>query len=202
MHRLDMERAGFRIGGKGHTWADLVPVCGRCERLYLAGDDDGLNDLRDGNWPDGDAAAHEYLSRSLDAFRHADLGAIPLAEWWPPGVAELVADGFTPLEDLTGDLEIAAQWPESDRRAVPETRAGWDALWHDGRCWLVRSPWTSIAVTDVIALLWQWIADHERPRAGGVPADEDLEHQQLVRQFLHAGEEWALEFKRTKGDPV
>lgn len=200
MHQLDMEKAQFRIYGKSHTWADEAGLCDSCEQLYRAGDDAGLNLLWDRTWPDADAGVQD-LHNSLDAFRRSDVGAIPLSEWWPPGVAELVADGFVPLEDLTGNLEIAAEWPELYRRSVPETRPGWDEVWQDGQCWLVRSPWPSMPVTDVVTLLWRWISAHQPPRSGPVRPEDEEVRMVLVRQFLQADEDWAVAFKRKQSGP-
>lgn len=50
----------------------------------------------------------ESVRRPLVAMRRADQGAISVAEWRPPGVAELVAQGVAPPEGLTGNLEIAS----------------------------------------------------------------------------------------------
>ena len=78
---------------------------------------------------------------------------------------------------------------------MPETRFGWEDVWDDSQCWLVRSPWRGISVTEVVALLWQWVFDHQPPRSGPVRAEDQEERRVLVRQFLHADETWALAFR-------
>jgi hypothetical protein len=40
-----------------------------------------------------------------------------------PGVSELMAAGFTPLEQVTGFVRIGEAWPEAHRREVAETRS-------------------------------------------------------------------------------
>lgn len=190
VHWLDVENVEYAP-------RDIAPACVRCERLYQAGDDDALVAVRERAWEQVQPGVDYNLRIRLAACRRADLGAIPLTEWWPPGVAELVARGFTPLEDLTGDFEIASEWPEPHRRWVPETRSGWEEVWDDGRCWLVRSPWPAMSVVEVVALLWQWVSAHRHqpPRSGSGRAEDEEEQRNLVRQFLHAEESWALDFK-------
>lgn len=109
VHRLDVENVEYAP-------RDIAPACVRCERLYQAGDDDALVAVWERAWEQVQPGVDYNLRIRLAAYRRADLGAIPLTEWWPPGVAELVARGFTPLEDLTGDFEIASEWPEPHRR--------------------------------------------------------------------------------------
>ncbi|HZC51416.1 MAG TPA: hypothetical protein VE441_02820 [Mycobacterium sp.] len=182
------------IFGKGHTWADRADLCARCEQLFRAGDDEALVALLERSWP---ADVDESHRKAIAAFRRADLGPTLIAEWWPPGVARLVAEGFTPLEDLTGDLWIAAHWPQLHRRSVPETRDGWDDLWDDGRCWLVRSPWPSVPVSEAIRLLWIYV--HEATpdlhrRSGPGTAEIDSQRNAAVARFLSFDEQAVASF--------
>jgi hypothetical protein len=99
---------------------------------------------------------------------------IPLGRWLNPhqstavttvspgtdtvaGVVDLRREGFEPIEEYTGAVEVARLWPEGHRRAVAETRAEWleDAT-SDGRLWLVRSPWPSLNLRDCLNVLWTW----------------------------------------------
>jgi hypothetical protein len=79
---------------------------------------------------------------------------------------------------------------------VPETREGWDELWGDGQCWVVRSPWPSIPVGEVVNLLWEWVFADHASRSGQVNADDEAARRALVRQFLHADEAWVQTFAR------
>src|SRR5437588_3724947 len=50
------------------------------------------------------------------------------------GVADLRAQGFEPIEEHTGAIEVAQLWPEDHRRWVSETREAWlDDTNYDGR---------------------------------------------------------------------
>jgi hypothetical protein len=84
------------------------------------------------------------------------------------GVAELRAEGFEPIEEHTGALWVADVWPDDDKRSVPETRPYWlanETQTHD-RVWLLRSPWPTLTVREVFAVLWTWIERDHRPIDG------------------------------------
>lgn len=78
------------------------------------------------------------------------------------GVAELRAQGFEPVADFTGDWTVAEVWPEEHRRSVTERREWALDMPTGDRLWLIRSPWPSIALSDVFLMLWPWV---ERDRA-------------------------------------
>jgi hypothetical protein len=92
------------------------------------------------------------------------------------GVGPLRAEGFEPIEEHTGAVEVAELWPESHRRWVPETRATWDDTAQDRRLWLVRSPWPRLTVPESLNVVWSWVerdhapldADEWRLRVGEV----------------------------------
>lgn len=202
VHDLDAQRAGYSIFGKGHTWSDRAEVCDRCEQLYRAGDDAGLIALQAQAWPPDVDDSHR---KAVAAFRRADLGAVPIADWWPPGVTELVADGFTPLEDLTGNLDIATCWPVTHRRSVPETRPGWDDAGPEGQCWLVCSPWTSVPLPNVIRLLWRYVDEampEQRGYSGPVTAEMADRRNAAVAQFLSLDEAAVTAFDRAHPNPT
>jgi len=74
------------------------------------------------------------------------------------GVAQLTIEGYEPVESHTGATWVAELWPDEHRRSVPETRPAWsadEAL--TGRLWLIRSPWASLTLDEVFALLWRWV---------------------------------------------
>ncbi len=101
-------------------------------------------------------------------------GATEVAEVPPgpdvvAGVTQARADGFTPIEELTGRLEIVTVWPPAHRRSVVETRAWWLEDSADGLLWLVRSPWPAIRVEDAVSVVWLHL---ERDR-GSSPDDLD-----------------------------
>lgn len=105
-----------------------------------------------------------------------------------PGVAALIAQGFTPIEDLTGAHDIATVWPEEHRRSIPEVRE-WalDNPRAQQRLWAVRAPWPGWTLRDVFTYLWSMV-DHyrdaeERLRAAAnaLRADEQEARRQLDR---------------------
>lgn len=80
------------------------------------------------------------------------------------GVTALREQGFAPIEEYTGATWVGQLWPEDHRRWLPETRSAWlDATNHDGRLWLVRSPWPSLSLQDTLNVLWSW-AERDRAR--------------------------------------
>ena len=96
------------------------------------------------------------------------------------GVADLRAQGFEPIEEHTGAIEVAELWPEDHRRWVSETREAWlDDTNDDGRLWLVRSPWPSLSLPDALNVLWSW---SERDQSRLTP--------QLWRQRLSEALAW------------
>lgn len=91
-----------------------------------------------------------------------------------PGVAELCAQGFEPIETYTGAVWVGPLWPKEHSRSVAETRSVWlDDPHTDGRLWLVRSPWPTLTLEDSLNLLWTWV---ERDHAA---LDDDLWHQRV-----------------------
>lgn len=108
------------------------------------------------------------LNRSLRAVRHNQSEA-PNTEKSSPispavdvlGVAEYMAEGFTPIEELTGVFWPVKVWPREHVRSVPETRPEWSALALDNRLWLIRSPWSGITAAEALSILW-----------ANLPADE------------------------------
>jgi hypothetical protein len=86
------------------------------------------------------------------------------------GVAAIRAEGFTPIEELTGRTEIATVWPKPHRRSVVETRPWWIEDQPDGRLWLVRSPWPSLAVDEALSCVWSYT---ERDQHAYLRADEE-----------------------------
>jgi hypothetical protein len=71
-----------------------------------------------------------------------------------PGATSVIAEGFEPLESLTGAAWVINVWPAGDKRSVPETRPEWLDDDSDGRLWLVRSPWAGISALDALSLVW------------------------------------------------
>lgn len=106
---------------------------------------------------------------------------IPLGRWLNPhqstagpsrypaaddvaGVVDLRRQGFEPIEEYTGAVEVARLWPEAHRRSVAETRPEWlDGGHPDGRLWLVRSPWPSLSLSECLNVLWSWV-ERDQPR--------------------------------------
>lgn len=197
LHRLDGDRARFDVYGKPHVWASEVALCDRCERLYRDGDDEALAAVhheRTADMPAEDVA--QLIRTPLAALRAADTGAIEVARWLPPGAAGLAAEGFVPVEYLSGGIDVPRVWPAAHRRSVPETREGLGD--GDGLMWLVRSPWPALPVTEAVSLMWDWV---ENPDPG-TPTEthEDVEWgRRRSRDFLHREQEWVLAYRRGRG---
>lgn len=209
MHRLDWDRASFRVYGKGHIWAPEVGLCGRCERLYQARDDDGLVAVYHREWQKTDEDVQEGIRNPLAAFRLADLGGASMAQWLPPGVVEATRAGFTPLSDLAGDDLVVTVWPDEHRRAVPETRPDKREFSEDGNFWLVRSPWPDIPIQEVIDLMWTWVDERHPIATRRIPgedaatrqarfADDERTRRDLQRQFLSLNQTAVLDYQGTR----
>jgi hypothetical protein len=93
-----------------------------------------------------------------------------------PGAAELLAEGFVPLEQLTGATSVAEAWPEEHRRVLPETRPAMQTDLDDGRIWFVRSPWPTISPADVLSMVW----------AGQTRVGTDAMHGRAIAVLHHA----------------
>jgi hypothetical protein len=135
-----------RSGRRGATSRSFRPrtspifFCARCERLYRAGDDEALV--------------------TFAVLRQADLGATTYDDFLPIGTLELRQAGFVPVSELTGDDSIVDAWPAEHRRCVPVTDQAAGAP-TDNQFWLIRSPWPSLSMTDVFAVIWGYV----EPRA-------------------------------------
>ena len=132
-----------------------VVMCDACRGHYDRGEDEvlvrKLVEQRDRE--DFDEAQAQLLAKVVRERQSEP--PIPRRDAIVPGVAELMSEGFTPIEDLTGAESVALVWPEEHRRSVPEVRA-W-MLEHkelQGRLWAVRSPWPGIPLKDVFRCLW------------------------------------------------
>lgn len=103
-----------------------------------------------------------------------------------PGVDAVRAEGFTPIEELTGFVEVALVWPEAHRRTVPETREWWLDEPLDGKVWLVRPPWRGWSLDELFILLWS-VVDQQRDEEARLDAartvlrwPEDLAAERLA----------------------
>jgi len=153
VHPLDPDRAEFRVYGKGHVWGSPLSVCDRCDRLIRERDADGLVAA----CPDAAGLTgtdlDEQVGNRVRALVAADLGGHGITLDRPAGYAALVAEGFTPLENITGALHLARAWPAEHRRALAATDPD-DASWlPDGQHWFVRSPWPSIPLQSLFGLV-------------------------------------------------
>lgn len=116
-------------------------------------------------------------------------------------VAGLRADGFMPIDELTGQLELALVWPEAHRRAVLDPRlepAAADAIagLADGVVYLVRSPWHSVSTEEAVKLLQRWQRKH-RPTSNATGAVKIDRAQQLAlaAEFLTQDEQWVRAYR-------
>jgi hypothetical protein len=110
-----------------------------------------------------------------------------------PGVADLRAQGYEPIEHYTGAVGVGRLWPQNHRASVPETRSVWLAdPSSDGRLWMVRSPWPTLSLQDSLNVLWTWV---ERDHAS---LDEDL-WRERVSEALAWDETTAATWHRQPG---
>lgn len=88
IHPLALSQVSYREFGKGHTLPTYWCVCGACEVLFRAGDDDELahrlvaaHYLSDPRPPhiSADRWVDEMARKPVAVWRRADLGARPLA---------------------------------------------------------------------------------------------------------------------------
>jgi hypothetical protein len=138
-----------------------IALCDRCHQDYLSDRDDALARA----WLEDQRGDGSEARQVVEVVR-ARQSEPPIArsEAIVPGVAEVIAAGFTPIENLTGMVEVALVWPEEHRRSIPEVRP-W-ALEDErlqGQLWSVRSPWPDLNLEDVFLCLWSVVDAHEDP---------------------------------------
>jgi hypothetical protein len=185
VHALDPQLAQFRVFGDGHIWGSPLNVCERCDQSLRAGNIQALvaADPTSGSLHRRDL--DERVGNGMRALVAADLGATPIDASRPPGYKDLVNEGFTPLENLTGALFLAHAWPERDRRALPPINPGDAHGLLDGRHWFVRSPWASIALSDVFGLVINVLDETLRNMA---PRYDEEQANAHVRELLASSE--------------
>jgi hypothetical protein len=172
----------------------FVVMCDSCHGHYERGEDDALVRAHLAQpEPEADEAQAELWVRVVRARQSEP--AIPRAEAIVPGVDELVAQGFTPIENLTGVHELALAWPEEHRRSIPEVRS-WqlDDEPLQGRLWAVRSPWPGWTLADVLTYLWSQVDTYRDPEqrlqeaANALRATESEARQRLERARTQGNE--------------
>jgi hypothetical protein len=160
-------------------------VCDRCDRLLRERDVEGLVAVHSGAADRTGPDLGELVRGGIHALLVADLGGQDIARERPVGYAALVAEGFTPLENITGALHLAQAWPAEHRRALPATDPD-DASWlPDGQHWFIRSPWASIPLAPLFDLVLRTLDaafDRDRP-----PFDDETAHA-VVRDLLSRSE--------------
>ncbi|AKU15579.1 hypothetical protein VV02_06425 [Luteipulveratus mongoliensis] len=150
VRQLDPDKATFRMYGKGHTFAHDMTLCDDCEQRWQADDIATLIErFRHSDEHFGDEAE---LMVSVVRRAGEGLSATPYDDHFPAGVKELRAQGFVPLQELTGLDEVWRVWPELHRRSVPETRPEWSPA---TECWLVRSPSTDLEPEHYLGAIWR-----------------------------------------------
>lgn len=163
-HTLDLRRATFRTYGREHVWASRVALCERCEGLYAAGDDEGVVAAHARTRERTDEDGHEAVRVPLAAFRRADTGApVHRADLLPPGAAELIAQGYAPVGELTGSQIVAQVWPEAHRRTLPAAAHGGPDASGSEAYVLLRSPWPGLHISTVVDRMWPWVEAQAAP---------------------------------------
>lgn len=153
VHTLDLHLAQFRIFGKDHSWGSPVSLCDPCHWSLRAADVEALV-AADPSTDGLDATNLDERVRSgLRALVAADLGSTAIDSARPAGYRDLIDEGFTPLENITGALFLAHAWPEIHRRALAPINPEATEYLPDGTHWFVQSPWPSIALRDVFDLV-------------------------------------------------
>ena len=125
-----------------------------------------------------------------------------------PGVSELEAEGFVPLETLLGQTEFGSVWPAEHRRVVDDTRyeqVGFEPWPGDeATLYMVRSPWPGIDIDTVIKLMWRWVFRNEDRYA----TDENqrvrrgTERLAIVEEYFRQPEAWVRAYNRGRVNRV
>lgn len=146
---LDPHASQFTLYGQGNVFGSPISLCDRCERLWQADDEVALIALfAEAHADDRDMATEAAML--VGVLRRAGQGpAVRYEETLPPGVTELRAHRFVPVEEITGWDGVAMVWPEEHRRGVPETREHMEG----DTCWLVRPPSTSLDAVDYLSAI-------------------------------------------------
>lgn len=151
----------------------------------------------------------DELARAIEAqdrrFR-AELVAVP-------SVLELEAEGFTAVETLFGEVDLAASWPSDHLRWVCDTRYDVDPDddvedlmpgLQDGRLFMVRSPWPSVSLDIVVKLMFRWLRRNEdrylrdRTRTSA-RIDRSAQHE-VVQEFFRQSETWIRAYGKGRID--
>ena len=126
-----------------------------------------------------------------------------------PGVLDLEAEGFTAIETLMGNVDLAASWSPDHLRWVRDTRYEVDPDedvedltpgFQDGRLFMVRSPWPSIDLDTVIKLMFRWLSRNKSRYAYdvtqyGYRADKAAQLT-VVEEFFRQSEAWVRAYSR------
>jgi hypothetical protein len=160
VHQLDPAKLEFRKYGKGHTWADQVRVCERCDQLLRDQEFEALVALQVGVDPLTPGAIEEEIRKPFAVYCAAYLRTVSRDDLLPLGVRALRSEGFVPVGELTGEPDFAQGWPVQHRRSIPETRplkglGEWTI--DDELFWLIRSPWPNISLTDAFEVVWDYV---------------------------------------------
>ena len=186
VHALDPRRAEFRVHGKGHVWGSPLAVCDRCDQLLRSDDINGLVNVDPRSAELTGTELEEQVRNGVHALLVADLGGHDIDQDRPPGYRELVEQGFTPLETITGALDIARSWPEEHCQTLPATDPASAAYLPDGKHWFIRSPWPSIPLEPLFHLVIRTL-DSARDRQPSQGYDQHLMNVS-VRDLLTGSE--------------
>ena len=136
------------VVGDPIAFAESTQTCAECQRLLSAHADQELADRLTSEFDD-------WGRLEVVAHLHRRRGEPHLLAEPPAELARLREEGYQPLDEVTGvDEDLGPLWPEGHRLEFADSRLGGSD--RELR-WLVRPPWSSISLAEVLELLWPWV---------------------------------------------
>lgn len=159
-----------------------TPVGATCFALLESGDDGFLAERLASDFED-------FGATEVVAHLHRRAGQATVISQNPVAAARLEAQGFVPLDEHTGvGAELGPLWPASHR--ISRLALG-EPVEDPADLWLVRSPWGSLTVPEVMIVLWNWVDRDPYPQEEAACAarvrevfgfDEDAAQRMLLTE--------------------
>ncbi len=133
-----------------------TPVGAICFALLTSGEDGSLAERLSSDFEDfGATEVVAYLRRRA--------GQATNMPQHSKAAASVEAQGFVPLDEHTGvGAELGPWWPAPHR--ISRVDLG-EPVEDPADLWLVRSPWESLTVPEVMIVLWNWVERDPYPHA-------------------------------------